>query len=88
MRRGKVISFDEVKGHGEVEADDGQRLFFHCTAVADGTRSVAVGAYVVFRAVPGHLGRWEARDLVKTPAEGTPQPEGEGAPGSPVGPSP
>jgi cold shock CspA family protein len=48
---------------GRVVAFDGQELFFHCTAVADGSRRIAVGAGVGYRVVPGHLGRWEASDL-------------------------
>lgn len=57
---GKVIAFDEHVGLGEIEARDGQRYPFHCTRIADGTRTVEVGAVVTFEIVPGHLGRWEA----------------------------
>ncbi len=85
---GAVVSFDEHKGYGEVEAEDGERLFFHCTAVADGSRSVPVGADVVFRVVPGHRGRWEAAGLVKAFLEGLPQPAGGEEPGSGGAPSP
>ncbi len=62
---GKVVSFDEARGHGEVEADDGRRLFFHCTALADGSRSVEVGSEVAFLVAPGHRGRWEATGLTR-----------------------
>ena len=41
-------------------------LFFHCTAVADGSRTIAVGAPVVYQVVAGHLGRWEADELRPT----------------------
>jgi cold shock CspA family protein len=58
--RGTVIAFDEHRGIGEVRADDGASYSFHCTAIADGTRTIAVGAIVEFAVVPGHLGRWEA----------------------------
>lgn len=59
---GTVISFDEQVGLGEV--DDGQgRYLFHCTRIADGTRTVPVGTEVSFVLVPGHLGQWEASDL-------------------------
>lgn len=87
MPVGTVVSFDEVKGYGEVQAEDGEGLFFHCTAVADGSRTIPVGARVVFRVVAGHRGRWEATGLVKAPLEGRPQP-GEEAPGSGGAPSP
>ena len=57
------MEFDEHKGYGWVEADDGRRLFLHCTAVADGSRTVPVGARVRFDVAPGNLGRWEAREV-------------------------
>lgn len=60
---GKVAAFDDDRGTGEVEATDGRRLFFHCTAIADGTRTIAPGSTVSFVVVPGHLGKWEAADL-------------------------
>lgn len=61
---GVVESFDDSRGLGEVRADDGEVLPFHCTAVADGSRTVAVGLPVRFTVVPGRLGRWEATQLV------------------------
>ena len=57
---GVVMAFDEAKGWGTVRAEDGRELFFHCTAIADGTRTIEVGAEVEFDVVPGRLGRWEA----------------------------
>ena len=70
VARGRVVAFDVEAGHGEVEADDGRRLFFHCSAVADGSRAVPTGAEVAFGVVPGHRGRWEAASLVVLRAEG------------------
>jgi CspA family cold shock protein len=58
--RGTVGEFDEAKGYGTVRAEDGTDLFFHCTQIADGTRTIAVGTAVEFDVVPGHNGRWEA----------------------------
>ena len=58
--RGRVVDFDEHVGLGEVEADDGARYSFHCTRIANGTRTIEVGTAVTFELVPGHLGRWEA----------------------------
>ena len=60
MVSGLVAEFDEEKGFGTVEADDGASYFFHCTAIADGSRTIAVGTKVMFEVVAGHLGRWEA----------------------------
>jgi cold shock CspA family protein len=64
---GVVIEFDDRRGLGVVLADDGRRLGFHCTAIADGTRTVAVGARVVFWVAPAHLGRYEARNVSVLP---------------------
>lgn len=61
---GRVVAFDEARGLGTVEAADGRRLGFHCTAIADGTRSIAEGAEVRFRVVAAHRGVWEATGLV------------------------
>jgi cold shock CspA family protein len=60
---GRVASFDQARGLGEVRDDDGTILAFHATAVADGSRTIAVGAAVTFTVAPGHRGRYEARSL-------------------------
>ena len=62
---GSVASFDEHAGFGTVLGDDGRELFFHCTAIADGTRTIEVGTTVAFRVVAGHGGRWEAQRVEK-----------------------
>jgi cold shock CspA family protein len=59
--RGTVVEFDEHKGYGTVrDGTDGRELFFHCTQIADGSRTIAPGTEVTFDVVAGHLGRWEA----------------------------
>ena len=60
---GRVAAFDEFVGRGQVEARGGMHFPFHCTAIADGTRTIEVGAPVTFEVVAGHLGRYEATDL-------------------------
>jgi len=60
---GTVVSFDEHRGLGVVATAAGEELPFHCTAIADGSRRVAVGARVEFSVVPGLLGRREAGAL-------------------------
>lgn len=60
---GEVVSFDDPRGLGVVRTVDGAELAFHCTAIADGTRTIAVGSPVTFRVVAGRMGRWEATDL-------------------------
>lgn len=57
---GVVATFEHERGYGTIRADDGRELFFHCTAIADGTRSIAPATPVVFAIAAGHLGRWEA----------------------------
>ena len=54
------MAFDQHAGFGTVRTDDGAELFFHCTAIADGSRTIDVGVGVTFEVVPGHHGRWEA----------------------------
>jgi cold shock CspA family protein len=60
-RIGTVTEFDEPRGLGTVRSDDGASYRFHCTAIAGGTRVVAVGERVVFSVVAGHGGHYEAR---------------------------
>ncbi|HVM53517.1 MAG TPA: cold shock domain-containing protein [Acidimicrobiales bacterium] len=63
---GTVVAWDERGGYGLVRCDDGAEHFFHCTAIADGSRTIEEGARVTFEVVPGRLGRWEATDLRPT----------------------
>jgi cold shock CspA family protein len=58
---GVVATFDEARGLGTITVDEGGgELPFHCTAIADGTRTIAVGERVRFDVVAGPAGRWEA----------------------------
>jgi cold shock CspA family protein len=61
--RGVVEEFDDPRGLGTVLGEDGRRHGFHCTAIADGTRRIDVGARVTFVLVAGHRGRFEARQI-------------------------
>jgi cold shock protein len=63
---GVVATFDEAKGYGTVRAEDGRELFFHCTQIADGTRTITEGAGIEFEVMPGHNGRWEAAHIRTT----------------------
>ena len=60
---GVVASFDDPRGLGVVRAEDGTEYPFHCTAIADGTRTIDEGAAVDFEVVAGRMGRWEAANL-------------------------
>ncbi len=62
LRTGRVEAFDEQRGAGVVVAESGERFPFHSTAIADGSRVIAVGTEVHFEVTPG-LGRWEAGAL-------------------------
>ena len=61
---GSVTTFDERRGIGEIAGDDGAVYLFHCTMIADGSRTIACGTAVEFERVPGHQGRWEATAIV------------------------
>jgi CspA family cold shock protein len=60
--RGTVSEFDDPRGLGTVHSDEGEYPF-HCTAIADGSRTIEPGAEVDFDVVPGRQGRWEATGL-------------------------
>ena len=60
---GSVTSFDGAVGLGVVTTDDEVDYPFHCTQIADGTRTVKVGAKVRYEVVAGNLGTWEAAAL-------------------------
>jgi len=67
-RRGVVADFDADAGYGTITSTEGvpsgePSWFFHCTAIADGTRRIDVGEPVSFSLRPGHRGRWEAADV-------------------------
>jgi hypothetical protein len=63
QRVGRVVAFDSKRGLGEIEEGDGMRRAFHCTQVADGSRSVSLGATVRYVLVPASLGAWEAAEV-------------------------
>jgi cold shock CspA family protein len=63
VRTGVVTAFDDHAGRGTLREERGTEWFFHCTSVADGTRTIEVGARVRFDVVAGQLGRWEAANL-------------------------
>jgi cold shock CspA family protein len=60
---GRVVNFSASVGLGTVAVDDGRSWDFHCTAIAGGSRDVAVGAAVTFVVGAARAGRWEAQDV-------------------------
>ena len=63
-QRGEVIAYDEAAGYGTIRGVDGREWWFHCTAIADGSRQIDVGAVGTFTLVAGRFGRWEAMGIV------------------------
>ena len=63
MATGTVTGFDDAVGLGVVRGADGVERPFHCTAIADGSRTIAVGTEVRYEVVAGRQGRWEATSL-------------------------
>lgn len=64
---GTVTAFDEAVGLGTVRTGDGRQLGFHCTQIADGSRSIEPGATVIFEVIAGRHGLWEAGQLRPAP---------------------
>lgn len=62
---GLVESFNDRRGDGFVVSDAGERLYFHCVSILDGTREISVGQRVTAVRRVGHVGRDELRDVEK-----------------------
>ena len=67
MQTGRVARFDGSVGVGELVVDTAPPLaiFFQVVSVADGSRSIEVGARVAFRLGLAPTGVFEAIDIVK-----------------------
>ncbi len=64
---GRVVAFDAARGTGYVVTDEGRELAFHATSVADGSRTIDVGARVAVEIGPGAApGTWEATTVLRT----------------------
>lgn len=61
--RGLVEDFDERRGDGTVRTANGERLYFHCVAIADGSRTISPGTAVKLQRGVGHLGHDEALEI-------------------------
>ncbi|HVB71162.1 MAG TPA: hypothetical protein VND83_06640 [Acidimicrobiales bacterium] len=64
MLHGRVASFDEQRGDGEFVTDNGERFYFHCLDIADGSRSIRVGVRADAERAVGHRGRDDAVNVV------------------------
>jgi sRNA-binding regulator protein Hfq len=59
---GVVTQFDEFVALGEITDSSGTVWPFHCVSIADGTRTIAVGAIVQFETA-WRVARVEAVDI-------------------------
>ena len=57
---GRIESFDDARGDGRLRSDAGEVFYFHCVAIADGSRTIDVGQRICAQRGVGHLGRDEA----------------------------
>jgi cold shock CspA family protein len=56
-RSGRVATFDDAVGAGTVVVDGSEETWsFHCTSIADGSRTIPVGIWVTFDIEPGPTG--------------------------------
>jgi ferredoxin len=69
---GTVTEFDDAAGYGNITDADGRRVFFHCTQIADGSRTIRVGTAVSFEQIP-YLGKYQATDIRATTPLGSVQ---------------
>ena len=68
MTKGKVKWFNENKGYGFIERDDGPDVFVHFTAIqGEGFKTLAEGEEVEFEVTEGDKGP-QAANVMKPPA--------------------
>jgi cold shock CspA family protein len=56
---GAIETFDDRRGDGIFLSDDGERLYFHCVSIANGTRLIEPGVRAQGERRVGHVGRDE-----------------------------
>jgi hypothetical protein len=61
---GVVVDFDDVRGDGTLRANE-ELFYFHCVAIADGSRTISVGARARGRRCVGYRGRDEVTAVEK-----------------------
>ncbi|MEM7341758.1 MAG: cold shock domain-containing protein [Actinomycetota bacterium] len=66
LHPGFVATYDADVGLGTIDDGAGQSIPFHCTAIAGGSRQIAVGTAVTFVIGAGGPGRWEAHQVTPT----------------------
>ena len=66
VHTGAVETFDDAVGLGSIRCGSEVLIGFHCIAIADGSRTIAVGTPVAFTVTTGHNGNVEAASVVGT----------------------
>ena len=66
VHTGVVEAFDAVVGLGSIRCGPEILIGFHCIAIADGSRTIAVGTPVAFTVITGHNGNVQAASVVGT----------------------
>jgi hypothetical protein len=56
---GLIESFDDHRGDGHLVSQQGQRFYFHCVEISDGSRTIPVGIRATAERQVGRLGRDE-----------------------------
>lgn len=56
---GYIESFDDRRGDGVLLSDEGERFYFHCVSIANGTRHIETGVRAHGERRVGHVGRDE-----------------------------
>jgi cold shock CspA family protein len=59
---GVVEAFDTAVGLGVIRSDGGEAVPFHCIEIADGSRTIQIGAPVTALRI-AKLGRYEAASI-------------------------
>jgi cold shock CspA family protein len=65
---GVIESFDDRRGDGVMRSDAGERFYFHCVSIADGSRHIDPGVRVRAERHVGHVGRDEVVAVAKSEA--------------------
>jgi hypothetical protein len=62
---GFIESFDDRRGDGVLLSDEGERFYFHCVSIANGTRHIETGVRARAERRVGHVGRDEVAALIE-----------------------